>query len=158
MKKSYQTRLWKFHNEIWRTSYICKRTTNSILQPLIQDKPGQAGTKSVHNSLLNVIFCPWWTNIHSRHYFPPHPNRNPINTKITLTLTVILTVLTITIHEGWKIAWSWSNYPSLGMENIYGVIFCPGQTNIHDGRYFPSLGTSVITQLITVALHMFYHT
>ena len=41
---------------------------------------------------------------------------------LSLTLTLILTVLTTTIHRGRKIAWSRSNYPSLGTENIYRVV------------------------------------
>ena len=49
-----------------------------------------------------------------------------------------------------EIAWSRSYSPSLDTENIiYGVIFHPGWTNIHDRHYFPSLGMENIIYAFT---------
>ena len=79
------------------------------------------------------------TNIHERHYFPspiltltfginsntnPNPNLTLTFTllalTISLTITLNVTILTTTIHRGWKIAWSRSDYPSLGTEKASG--------------------------------------
>jgi len=93
---------------------------------------------------LGVIFCPGWTNIHDGLFSIPFLTLTLITlaltlipilsltliiTQILLTLTLtlivtlIVTILTITIHRGRKIAWSRSNYPSLGTENIIYVSF-----------------------------------
>ena len=79
---------------------------------------------------LSNIFLLGWTNTWQALFSVPTLTLTLLT--LTLTLTLILTILTITIHWGWKIAWSRSNYPCLGTENI---IYARSLTLVKHSRY-----------------------